>query len=160
MLAAVPPGLGVLGTLIVSDSSDRTGDRKKHLAGVYILAGVALSLSAISPNIVVAYILLCVAGFGLNSGNPLFWSLGASMMTGRAGAVAIALANTIAQFGGLIGPWMIGLVKGSTGSFADALLAIAAFLFAAAAIALALRVAPRPVSLAGLTSGPNRQAGS
>jgi hypothetical protein len=51
-------------------------------------------------------------------------------------------------------------VKGSTGSFADALLAIAAFLFAAAAIALALRVAPRPVSLAGLTSGPNRQAGS
>jgi ACS family tartrate transporter-like MFS transporter len=160
MLAAVPPGLGVLGTLIVSYSSDRTGDRKKHLAGVYILAGVALSLSAISPNIVVAYILLCVAGFGLNSGNPLFWSLGASMMTGRAGAVAIALANTIAQFGGLIGPWMIGLVKGSTGSFADALLAIAAFLFAAAAIALALRVAPRPVSLAGLTSGPNRQAGS
>jgi MFS family permease len=34
-LSAAPPLLGVLGTFIISRSSDRTGDRKKHLAFVY-----------------------------------------------------------------------------------------------------------------------------
>ena len=64
-------------------------------------------------------------------------------MTGAAAAVSIAFVNTVAQFGGLIGPWMIGLVKNSTGSFSAALLTLAAFLLVAALIALMLRVTPR-----------------
>ena len=40
---------------------------------------------------------------------------------------------------------MIGWVKGSTGSFAAALLTIAAFLLIAAVIALLMRTEPRPV---------------
>lgn len=149
-LSAVPPLLGAIGTILVSRSSDRTGDRKKHLAGLYLLAGVALAASALTPHMAAAYALLCVAGLGINSGNSLFWSLNASLMTGAAAAASIALVNTMAQFGGLIGPWMIGLVKTSTGSFSDALLTIAAFLFVAALIALLLRVSPR--NTAALTS--------
>ena len=143
-LSAVPPLLGVVGQLAVSYSSDRTGDRKKHLGFVYLLACIALAASALSPNVTVAYLLLCVAGLGLFAGNPLFWSLGSAMMTGTAGAAAIAFINSVAQFGGLIGPWMIGWVKGSTGSFSDALLAIAAFLLIASVMSFLLRVAPRP----------------
>ncbi|HET9146924.1 MAG TPA: MFS transporter, partial [Acetobacteraceae bacterium] len=144
-LSAVPPLLGVAGQIAVSYSSDRTGERRKHLGVVYLIACIALAASAVCHNVVAAYLLLCVAGLGMFAGNPLFWSLGAAMMTGTAGAAAIALINSIAQFGGLIGPWMIGWVKGSTGSFTAALLAIAAFLLAAAIIAFVLRVEPRPV---------------
>lgn len=143
LLSAVPPLLGVIGTILVSYSSDRTGERKKHLAAVYILAGIALGASAFAPGAALAYALLCVAGFGITSGNSLFWSLNASFMTGAAAAASIAFVNTVAQFGGLIGPWMIGFVKGSTGSFALALLAISAFLLIAAAIALLLRPTER-----------------
>lgn len=150
LLAAIPPLLGVVGQLVVSYSSDRIGERKKHLAFVYLLACVALATSALAPNVTLAYVLLCVAGLGIFAGNPLFWSLSSEMMTGTAGAIAIAFINSIAQFGGLIGPWMIGWVKGSTGSFTDALLAIAAFLLVAGIIALLLRVSPRP---AGRTAG-------
>jgi MFS transporter, ACS family, tartrate transporter len=67
------------------------------------------------------------------------------MMTGTAGAAAIAFINSVAQFGGLIGPWMIGWVKQSTGSFSAALVAIAAFLLVASVIAFLLRVEPRPL---------------
>lgn len=150
LLAAIPPLLGVVGQLVVSYSSDRIGERKKHLAFVYLLACAALAASALAPNVTLAYVLLCVAGLGIFAGNPLFWSLSSEMMTGTAGAIAIAFINSIAQFGGLIGPWMIGWVKGSTGSFTDALLAIAAFLLVAGIIALLLRVSPRP---AGRTAG-------
>jgi MFS transporter, ACS family, tartrate transporter len=142
-LSAVPPLLGVVGQLVVSHSSDRTGDRKKHLGAVYLLGSIALAASAVSPNAVVAYLLLCVSSIGIFAGNPLFWSLASSMMTGTAGAGAIAFINSVAQFGGLIGPWMIGLVKGATGSFQWALLALAAFLLIAAIIAFMMRVVPR-----------------
>jgi len=141
-LSAVPPLLGVIGTLLVSYSSDRTGDRKRHLAALYILGGVALGASATVSNPTASYLLLCLAGLGIYSGNSLFWSLNASLMTGAAAAVCIAFVNTVAQFGGLIGPWMIGLIRDSTHSFTAALLAIAGFLLVAAAIALVMRVRP------------------
>jgi ACS family tartrate transporter-like MFS transporter len=151
-LSAVPPLLGVLGTFLVSRSSDRTGDRKRHLAVVYGMSAVAIAASAYVPSAVLAYALLCVTGLFLYAGNPLFWSLASSFRTGAAGAATIALINTIAQFGGLVGPWSIGLVRGATGSFHLALLTIAAFLVVATIIALAMRVraADEPVATADL----------
>jgi MFS transporter, ACS family, tartrate transporter len=67
-------------------------------------------------------------------------------MTGIAAAASIATVNTIAQFGGLIGPWLIGLVKESTGSFSLALAMISAFLLLAAVIAATMRVTPKSKS--------------
>ncbi|BBU33300.1 MFS transporter (plasmid) [Burkholderia sp. THE68] len=141
-LSAAPPLLGVLGTFIISRSSDRTGDRKKHLAFVYGMSALAIAGSAYAPNPVIAYALLCVTGLFIYAGNPLFWSLASSFRTGAAGAATIALINTIAQFGGLVGPWSIGLVRNATGNFKLALLTIAAFLVVATVIALVMRVKP------------------
>jgi ACS family tartrate transporter-like MFS transporter len=70
-------------------------------------------------------------------------------MTGVAAAGAIAFVNTVAQLGGVIGPWMIGFVKATTGSFAMGLLTMAGFLMLAALIAFTLRVAPLPRSSSG-----------
>ncbi|WP_345816838.1 MFS transporter (plasmid) [Paraburkholderia sp. PREW-6R] len=141
-LSAAPPLLGVLGTFIISRNSDRTGDRKKHLAFVYGMSAIAIAGSAYAPNPVIAYVLLCVTGLFIYAGNPLFWSLASSFRTGAAGAATIALINTIAQFGGLVGPWSIGLVRNATGNFKLALLTIAAFLVIATVIALVMRVKP------------------
>jgi MFS family permease len=141
-LSALPPLLGAFGQLLFSYTSDRTGDRKFHLGALYLVAAIALAASALAPTPAIAYAMLCIVGFCMNSGNPLFWSLSASLMTGVAGAGAIAFVNSVAQFGGLIGPWMIGLVKGATGSFAMSLMAMAAFLLIASLIAFLLRVTP------------------
>ena len=141
-LSAVPPLMGVLGTILVSRSSDRTGDRKRHLAFVYGMSALAITGSAYAHSAVLSYLLLCVTGLFIYAGNPLFWSLAASFRTGAAGAATIALINTIAQFGGLIGPWCIGLVRARTGDFHYALLTIAGFLAIAVVIALLMHVAP------------------
>lgn len=162
LLSAVPPLLGVVGVVIVGRSSDRTGDRKFHLAVVYGASAVAIVLSAFVPSPVLAYVLLCITGLFIYAGNPLFWSLAASFRTGAAGAASVALINTIAQFGGLVGPWAIGLVRETTGSFDVALMTIGAFLVVAAVIALLMRVqrvstesAVRvPAAAADLTAAP------
>jgi sugar phosphate permease len=154
-LSAVPPLLGVIGTILVSISSDRTGDRKLHLAFVYAVAALGMLASAYVKSPVWAYVFLCIAGLGLNSGNSLFWSINASLMTGAAGAASIAAVNTIAQFGGLIGPWCIGLVKDATGSFSLALVAIAGFLIVASVIAATMRVTPKQRDAAGPLVSPH-----
>ncbi len=152
-LSALPPLLGVVGVLVVGRSSDRTGDRKRHLSVVYGASAVAIAASAYVPNQVVAYLLLCLTGLFIYAGNPLFWSLASSIRTGAAGAATVALVNTIAQFGGLVGPWSIGLVRESTGSFTLALVTIAVFLVAASVIAALLRFErlPRQVDVADAT---------
>ncbi|CAN7664529.1 MFS transporter [Caballeronia sp. LjRoot31] len=155
-LSAAPPLLGVLGTLLISRSSDRTGDRKKHLAFVYGMSALAIAGSAYAPNPVIAYALLCVTGLFIYAGNPLFWSLASSFRTGAAGAATIALINTVAQFGGLVGPWSIGLVRSATGNFKLALLTIAAFLVVATIIALVMRVTPAEDETDALPAGDSR----
>jgi sugar phosphate permease len=142
-LSAVPPLLGVAGTLVVSYTSDRTGDRKFHLSALYLVGAVGMLGSALVESPVAAYLFLCLAGLGMNSGNSLFWSLNASFMTGVAAAVSIATVNMIAQFGGLIGPWLIGVVRNSTNSFSIALMMVSGFLLLASIIAASMRVAPK-----------------
>ncbi len=95
-----------------------------------------------------------MTGLFIYAGNPLFWSLASSFRTGAAGAATIALINTVAQIGGLVGPWSIGLVRNATGNFNLALLTIAAFLVIATIIALVMRVHP-PESETGLMPAGN-----
>jgi ACS family tartrate transporter-like MFS transporter len=146
MLTAVPSVLGVIGTIAASRSSDRTGDRKFHLVGLYLVGGLALGASAFAHSPVIAYLLLCVVGLCINAGFPLYWSLNTTLMTGVAAAAAIAFVNTVAQLGGVIGPWVIGIVKARTGSFTMGLLTMSGFLVLSAFIAFTLRVAPSPRS--------------
>jgi sugar phosphate permease len=142
LFSALPPLLGVAGTLLISRNSDRTGERKIHLAVVYGAAGAALLGSSVLASPAVAYALLCVAAVGLSAGSVLAWSLNASLMTGPGRAVSIALVGSIAQIGGLVGPWLIGVVKDTTGSFSLALAVVSGFVSVAAVIAATMRVGP------------------
>jgi MFS transporter, ACS family, tartrate transporter len=143
MLSAGPSLCGIIGIVAVSYSSDRTGDRKFHLSCLYAAAALALVASAYAPNHAIAYLLLCVVGLCINSSLTLYWSLSSLLMTGISAAGAIAFVNTIAQLGGIIGPWMSGYIRARTGSFTLVLVALAAFLLLSALITLTLRVTPK-----------------
>jgi len=141
-LSALPPALGVMGALLVSRHSDRVGDRKGHMAGCYIVSGIGLLASALSPNPVLAYIFLCIGNGAVLSASPLFWTIAGSFFRGAASAAAIAFVNIVAQVGG-IGPLLIGAVRDATGSFTLALVSLAGFSFLAAIIALAMKIEPK-----------------
>jgi MFS transporter, ACS family, tartrate transporter len=155
LLSAIPAILSAFGTVFVSITSDWTGDRKLHLGGLYIMGAFGLAISAIAANPVAAYSFLCLACLGLNSGNSLFWSLNSSLTPGANAAISIALVNTLAQTGGLIGPWMIGLIRSEGGSFSMTLMSMSAFVFLAGVIALSLRIKPPPAVLTHMNAGPS-----
>jgi MFS transporter, ACS family, tartrate transporter len=141
-LSTISPALGILGALFMSYRSDRKGDRKGHMAACYVLAGVGLLASTVVKNPVAAFALLSIGNGAVLAASPLFWAIAGSFFTGVAAASCIALVNIIAQIGG-IGPWLIGVVRDTTGSFTLALVTVSVFFFVAAGLALAMRASPQ-----------------
>jgi MFS transporter, ACS family, tartrate transporter len=84
----------------------------------FIVAGVAHS------------VLLAVAGFslaamGILASLPMFWSLAASRLTGKAAGAAIALVNSIGAVGAFAGPSTMGWLHDVTHHYSAGLWAIA-----------------------------------
>jgi ACS family tartrate transporter-like MFS transporter len=139
MISALPYAAAAVGMILIGRSSDRTGERFKHVAVPSFVAAVGFSLSAFLTSPVPAMIALTVAAVGdLGTRGP-FWALPTRFLAGSAAAGGIALINTLGSLGGFVGPNAVGLAREVTGSFAGGLLFIAALLAAGAVLALQLR---------------------
>ena len=153
-LSALPFLCGGTAMILWGRHSDRTRERKWHLAASLTLAGVSLLGSAYAPNNTLGFVCLCFAATGIWGGLGIFWSFTGDFLSGGARAAGIALINTLAQLGGLIGPWMTGIIRDRVGSFSAALAAMAAAAFIAALIAALLtdRLARRPTDVEAVTA--------
>jgi hypothetical protein len=56
-------------------SSDRTRERRGHLAAAPLLAACGWALTAVGPSPVVVMVGLCLAQTGMMSMLPVFWTL-------------------------------------------------------------------------------------
>jgi MFS transporter, ACS family, tartrate transporter len=80
-----------------------------------------------------------VAGFGVFSCLPVFWTLPAAFLCGPAAAAGIAIINSLGNLSGFAGPYAMGWIKDTTGSFSGGLLAIAWMALVAMVAVLLLR---------------------
>jgi ACS family tartrate transporter-like MFS transporter len=133
-VTAVPYAVAILGLVVISRRSDRTGDRKGHVAVCLAVAAVAFVVSTlVSP--VAAVAALAVGLFFLLGAHPVFWTMPAALLSGTAAAAGIALINSIGNIGGFVGPYLVGLVKDATGSTDGGLDALAVILLGGALLA-------------------------
>lgn len=127
LLAAVPFLAACVFMYLNGRSSDRTGERSRHLGLPLIAAGICMALAPYSPT-VLAYLLLILA-VGLTFAlTPVFWAATTQKVAGVAAAASIAFINTVAQFAGLGLPPALGAIKDARGSYDLGLLLIAAAL--------------------------------
>ncbi|PLZ03482.1 MFS transporter [Burkholderia sp. WAC0059] len=122
----------------VSRHSDKVAERRLHIAVCMTVGGLALFACAFVSQPLVGLILLCIAASGIWGCLAVFWTLTGEFLTGAAAAIGIALINTIGQCGGLLGPWMVGIIKDLTGSFSVALIVLAVAAGLAAVVAFLL----------------------
>ncbi|MEQ9379416.1 MAG: MFS transporter [Pirellulales bacterium] len=108
LLTALPHLCAIICMSLVGISSDRTGERRFHLAGSAVAAAVGWSLVAWGPSSIVALVGLCVAQSGMMSMLPVFWTLPSSFLSGAAAAGGIALINSVANIGGFFGATILG----------------------------------------------------
>lgn len=151
-LASLPPLIAAAAMWLIASHSDRTGERRRHLAGaVLISAGgfVATGVLVQSPGL--ATVGLVFVAIGIAGSFGPFWGLVTAMLGGS--AAEIALISSIGQIGAPAGSYLAGRVRDATGGFTIALLAFAALAVLAAALT-ALRWAGTPAS--GGPSSPAR----
>jgi len=140
LLSALPYLVGLATLLVIGWSSDRTGERRWHTAGSMIAASIGLLLSALlADNIVLALAALCIAAGGLHGYLPSFWALATSFLTGTAAAVSVGLINSVGNLGGFVGPYLVGYLTETTGSFFAGIIYLSASALAAAGLVLSLR---------------------
>lgn len=108
LLAALPHLCAILAMSLVGISSDRTGERRLHLAGSALAAALGWGMVAWGPAPLVALAGLCLAQAGMMSMLPVFWTLPSAFLTGTAAAGGIALINSVANIGGFFGPTILG----------------------------------------------------
>jgi ACS family tartrate transporter-like MFS transporter len=114
-LAAVPSVAAMAAMVLVGMHSDRTGERRWHVAGSAFVAAAGWLLVAFlpSPWLVLAALALTLAG--MKSMLPTFWSLPTSFLSGAAAAGGIALINSVANIGGAIAPSVLEQLKTADG---------------------------------------------
>ena len=134
VLVMIPHFVGLAIMLMVSRNSDRTGERRFHVAVPAIAAAVALFTVNLVHVPVLSIVLLTVMAAGIYSFLGPFWALPNQFLTGYAAASGIALINSVGNLGGFVGPYMIGSLTRWTGSmfwglaFAGTSLIVAALL--------------------------------
>ena len=146
LLSAIPFACAAVAMPLIAHRSDKVGERRLHVAVSMTVGGLALLASAYVPDKTIAFVFLCIAAAGIWGSLGVFWSMTSTFLAGPAAALGIAIINTLAQFGGLIGPSAVGFVRDRTGSFSLSLTLLGGFALAAALIAYALD--DRPATLA------------
>jgi D-galactonate transporter len=149
LLAALPFVFGAIGMVLLGRHSDRTMERKGHVAVALLMAAVGIGLSGLVTNPVIIMALLCFAQIGVSAVPPMFWPLPASFLTGASAAAGIAAINSLGNLSGFAGPFAMGYLKDATGSFTAGLLLLAGCSVLGAIVVMILRIDARREQAAG-----------
>ena len=141
-LYVIPNVATAIAMFLIGRHSDRTGERRWHLALCALLAAAGWWLSATLHSPWLVLLALTMAQVGMISMIGPFWSLSTSFMSGIGAVGGIALINTIANSGGAFSSPLMSWLEKATGSFAAGQLVLAVTMLAGAGIALVIRHDP------------------
>ena len=148
---SVPAVAGIIGMLLFSQSSDRTGERVWHLVVPLLIGGSALMLAgaAIGLNAPLAIAAFALAAFGISGSLPVFWNLPTAFLGASAAAGGIAFINSIGNVSGYVAPQLVGVLHDFSGSYRMPMLVMGAMVTVAGVLVpLATRLRPAPTTIA------------
>jgi len=138
LITAIPYGVATIGMILLSRSSDRTGERRLHYFANVTAGALGLILSGIlASHPVLSVIFLSMGTLGVLGSMPLFWPIPSAFLAGTAAAAGIGIVNSIGNLGGYVGPNVPIWVKGFSTDPSAALYVIAGALFLGGLLILA-----------------------
>jgi len=149
LLAALPFVFGAIGMVLLGRHSDRTMERKGHVAVALLMAAFGIGLCGLVSNPVIVMALLCFAQIGVSAVPPMFWPLPASFLSGASAAAGIAAINSLGNLSGFAGPYAMGYLKDLTGNFTAGLLLLAGCSMVGAIVAMSLRIDAKREQVSG-----------
>lgn len=148
-ISALPSLCSAIAMILISRSSDRTGERFWHvLVPVTIGSAGMISAAFLLGNVWLAMAAFCIAAAGLSCTLPVFWNLPTAYFGAATAAAGIGVINTFGNMSGYFAPQFTGLLHDATGGYVVPLLV-------AGLLALA---APLLIMLSGIRGYVSRSA--
>ena len=135
LLSALPYIVTAIAMVLVGLHSDRTGERKWHLALSAFAGALGLWGARVVNSTPAEIVMLSVALASFSMMGP-FWAISTSILGGTAAAAGIAIINSVGNLGGFVGPYVIGWVKEVTGGFRGGLFVVGGFMAVSGIVAL------------------------
>jgi ACS family tartrate transporter-like MFS transporter len=126
-------------TVVIGYSSDRTRERRWHIAGCMVLSAIGFAWAGAAHSFAGALMGFTLAAIGYWSIMGPFWTLPTRVLGGRAAAGGVAIIMMISGAGGFFGPYLTGRLRDETHSFSGGLYTIAAMALVAAAMCSLVR---------------------
>ncbi|WP_322068200.1 MFS transporter [Paraburkholderia bannensis] len=119
LIAALPNAFAVVVMVAVGRAADRRRERRLHTAALLLTAAAGLALSLLwRDSLWLTVVALCIANAGLLSMPPVFWGMPTAVLGPGTAASGIAWISAIGNIGGFFGPYVVGVLKQSSGGFA------------------------------------------
>jgi MFS transporter, ACS family, tartrate transporter len=148
---SVPAAAGIVGMLVFSQSSDRSGERVWHVAAPLLIGGFGLMLAgmAIGTHAPLAIAAFALAAFGISGSLPVFWNLPTAFLGAAAAAGGIAFINSVGNISGYAAPQCVGLLRDFSGSYRMPMLVMGSMVtIAGILVPLATRLRPTTAAIA------------
>ena len=142
----IPNLLGLIAMLVVPVHSDRTRERRLHMAAASALAGAGMLLLGVPHSPLLSVVLFSAVAIGAYGFLPIFFSVPGEFLTGFSAAAGIALVTSVANLGGFVGPYTVGLIREKTGSFYFGLICAGVSFLVSAGLSLLLPKCDTPAS--------------
>ena len=133
-----PMGAALIAQVLVGKSSSKTGEKRWHVAGCMFLGAVGLICAPFIHDGLLSLIFVSITAIGVYAPMGTWWSVPTTFLTGASAAGATALINSIANLGGYVGPYMLGVIKQNTGSTDGGYFALGAMLIISGLVMLTL----------------------
>ncbi|MFL6279805.1 MAG: MFS transporter [Vicinamibacterales bacterium] len=144
LMTTLPFAAALVAMFLVGRHSDRTRERKFHVAACAMTAAAGLVLAVVFRNNLWLLVLsFTLSQIGQRSVQGVFWAIPPIFLGGTAAAACIGLINAIGNLGGAVGPSLMGTLRQATGTYSRGLLVLAAVLVVETAIVVSLRLPAR-----------------
>jgi MFS transporter, ACS family, tartrate transporter len=141
VMTAFPFVIALVAMVLIGRHSDRTGERRWHVAGCAAMAATGLILAATFQHDLLLLVLsFTLSQSGQRSVMSVFWAIPQRLLGGTAAAAGIALINAVGNLGGWVGPSVMGVLRQSTGAYTTGLLVLSCALIAEGLLVLTLRL--------------------
>jgi MFS family permease len=148
LISMIPWGVGAAAMVLVGRHSDRTGERRWHVAVCGLIGAVAFAVSAI-PGIsgIFGLAALTMATAGVMGCIATFWSLPTGFLSSIAAAAGIAWINSVGNLAGYVSPFLVGRLRDATHSMFWPLLMLSLSCLVAALLVPLLKPGPGSPSI-------------
>jgi ACS family tartrate transporter-like MFS transporter len=136
---AVPSVVAILGMTFWARHSDRTLERTWHVVLPCAAACVGFLWAGSAHTALGVVLALVIVNVGISAAKAPLWAMATSFLSGASAAAGIATINSIGNLGGFIGPFVIGWLKGRSGSYTGGLYVVGATLAISAVLTFLLR---------------------